>query len=150
MAALTAARNTSKVDDPVIPRTMALPIASATTIFAGSLVCTNAAGFAVPGSVATTLRPWGRAKNTVVNAGAAGAMTIEIDRGAFPWNIGAAADALTIADRGNAVYIMDDNTVGKTTGGATRSLAGILLDVVGSQAIVLTGASTGGVAGGTF
>lgn len=148
MAALTAARNTPKVDDPVVPRTMALPIAGATTIFAGSIVCTNAAGYAVPGTAVTGLRTWGRAKNTVVNAGAAGALTIELDRGAFPYNMGAAGDAVTIADRGKCVYVLDDNTIAKVA--TARSLAGILLDVVGTQAIVLLGASNDGVVGGTF
>ena len=151
MAALTGPRNTTKIDDPVIPRTMALPVAAATTIYAGSIVCCNAAGFAVPMTVSTTLRPYGRAKNTIVNAGGAGALTIEIDRGAFPYNMGTAGDALTIADRGNLVYGIDDNTVGKTNGTATRSLAGLLLDVVGTQAIVLIGGgpqTSGGTLGG--
>lgn len=139
MAALTAARNTAKIDDPVIPRTMALPVSSATTIYAGSLVGTNALGYAVPMTGLSTLKCWGRAKSTIINAGASGAMTVELDRGAFPWNIGTSADALTIADRGNVVYAIDDNTVGRTDNTGARSVAGILLDIVGTQAIVLVG-----------
>ena len=148
MAALTAARNTAKIDDPVIPRTMALPIAAATTIFAGSLVCTNAAGYAVPCTTSTTLKGVGRAKNTVINTGAAGAMTIECDRGAFPFDMGTSTDALTIANRFAPVYGSDDHTVNATNGSTTRSQVGILLDVVGTQAIVLVGGGTGGTLGG--
>ena len=149
MAALTGPRNTAKIDDPVIPRTMALPVAAATTIYAGSIVCTNTAGYAVPGSTSTTLKTWGRAKNTIVNPGAAGAMTVEIDRGAFPYNMGTAGDAVTIADRGALVYVIDDQTVAKVA--TARSLAGLLLDVVGTQAIVLLGGgpqTSGGTLGG--
>lgn len=151
MAALTAARNTPQLDTTVIPSTQGLPVAAATTIYAGSIVCTNAAGYAVPMTTALNLRPVGIAVRTVANAGAAGAMVIEVFRGTFFVNMGTAGDALTIADRYNLVYGIDDNTVGKTTGGSTRSLAGILVDVVGSQAVVLIGGgpqTSGGTLGG--
>lgn len=139
MAALTIARNTPKWDDPVVPRTMALPVAASTTIYAGSLVATNAAGNAVPLTASNALKVWGRAKLTVANTGAAGALNVELDRGAFSYNMGTSGDALTIADRGNVVYGIDDNTVGKTDGSSARSPVGILLDVVGTQAVVLVG-----------
>ncbi|CUH67985.1 hypothetical protein TG4357_03322 [Thalassovita gelatinovora] len=41
----------------------------------------------------------------------------------------AAADEITIADIGNKAYAVDDQTVAKTDGTATRSPAGIIDDV---------------------
>ena len=106
------------------------PVAAATRIFAGSLVCLNAAGFAVPGATATTLTARGRAEEQVDNRdGAAGDLKIETRRGVFSFANSASADEITRADINNACYIVDDQTVAKTDGTETRSVAGIIRDV---------------------
>ncbi len=103
------------------------PVAASTRIFAGSLVCLNAAGFAVPGATATTLTARGRAEEQVDNRdGAAGDLKVETRRGVFRFDNSAAADEITRADIGNACYIVDDQTVAKTDGTSTRSVAGII------------------------
>lgn len=106
------------------------PIAAATRIFAGSLVCLNAAGFAVPGATATTLTARGRAEEQVDNRdGAAGDLKVETRRGVFRFDNSAAADEITRADILSECYIVDDQTVAKTDGTSTRSVAGIIQDV---------------------
>lgn len=106
------------------------PVAGATRIFAGSLVCLNAAGNAVPGSTATTLKARGVAQEHIDNRdGAIGALRIETRRGTFPFANSAAADEITRADIGATAYIVDDQTVAKTSGTNTRSAAGVIRDV---------------------
>lgn len=123
---LTADRNTPKQAATQIP----VPVAAATKIYAGSLVVANATGFAAPGSVATTLTYLGRAAETVDNtAGAAGAKTIRVDRKDAYKFANHAADLVVQADLGKTCYIVDDQTVAKTSGGATRSAAGKVVGI---------------------
>lgn len=106
------------------------PVKAATKIFAGSLVCIDANGWAVPGSVATTLKARGRAEELVDNtAGANGDKVIRVRRGRFRWKNSAAGDAITRADIGATAYVVDDETVAKTNGTNTRSAAGEIVDV---------------------
>lgn len=106
------------------------PLAAATKIYAGSLVCLNAAGYAVPGSTATTLKVRGVAQEQVDNsAGAAGDLSVETRRGVFPFDNSSAGDAITRAEIGSTAYIVDDHTVAKTNGGTTRSVAGTIRDL---------------------
>lgn len=105
------------------------PVKAATTIYQGSLVCIDAAGWAVPGSTSTTIKPRGMAKTNVANPGANGDQVVETKRGVFRFENSAAGDAIARADIGNDCYIVDDQTVAKTSGGATRSIAGKIEDV---------------------
>jgi hypothetical protein len=118
--ALSADRNTPMKDGELVN----VPVATGVTIYAGALVALNASGYATPGAVATTLTYLGRAEEQVVNAGANGAKTINVRRKkAFKWkNHG--PDAVVQADLGKTCYIVDDETVAKTDGTATRSAAG--------------------------
>lgn len=105
-------------------------VAANTKIFAGSLVCRNAAGYAVPGSTATTLKAAGRAEEQVDNsAGSAGDVGVTVKRGIFQFGNSTSTDAITIADIGGTAYVVDDQTVAKTNGSATRSAAGKIRDV---------------------
>ncbi len=125
MAALTESRNT--------PEKAGLyfhdPVAATTTLHAGGLACLNAAGNLVPGSVSTTLKARGRAEETVVNAGAAGAVNCQVKAGVFRFGNSAAGDAIARADIGADCYVVDDQTVAKTSGTNTRSIAGTVMDV---------------------
>lgn len=108
---------------------LVIPVAAATVIQQGGLVCVNAAGFAVPGSVATTLKAAGRAEETIDNsAGANGALSVKAQRGAFLYK-NSAADPIVQADLLNDCYVVDDETVAKTNGTNTRSKAGKILDI---------------------
>jgi hypothetical protein len=106
------------------------PVAAATKIWQGSLVALNASGNAVPGSVATTLKGFGRAEGTVDNTGgAAGDQTVDVKKGIFRFGNSAGGDLIARADIGNDCYIVDDQTVAKTSASSTRSIAGKIADV---------------------
>jgi len=99
-------------------------------IYAGSLVMKNAAGYAVPGSEAAGCLGLGRANETVDNtAGQNGDLTVDVDKGVFRFKNSADADLITIADRGNDCFIVDDETVAKTSSNGDRSVAGKVFDV---------------------
>ncbi len=124
--ALTADRNTKRRDGVLYSD----PVAAATRLFAGSIVCLDASGNAVPGATATTLTARGVAQEQVDNRdGAAGDRRVEVRRGVFPFANSASTDEITRADIGNSAYIVDDETVAKTDGTSTRSVAGVIRDV---------------------
>ncbi len=126
MAALTADRDTTRRE--VIYRNF--PVKAAAKIFAGAIVCLDATGFAVKGAVSTTLKAVGRAEEQVDNtSGADGALRINCGAGCFRYANSAAGDLIALADVDAVCYIVDDQTVAKTNGGATRSVAGIIRDV---------------------
>jgi len=104
------------------------PVAAAKKIYEGSLVVLNATGYAEPGTTATTLAAAGRAEAQVDNSsGADGALTITVRRGVFRFsNHG---DAVTRTEIGKSCYIVDDQTVAKTSGTSTRSVAGKVIDL---------------------
>ena len=116
---MTKRRNANQFEDPV---------AASTLIHTGALVCINGSGYAVPGSTSTTLTVRGVAQEGVNNTGAAGAQAVKTERGCFPFkNHG--ADPVARADIGKTVYIVDDETIAKTNGTNTRSVAGTLRDI---------------------
>lgn len=104
-------------------RTIIAKLAAATTIFKGSLVAVNAAGYVVPASDTAGLTVIGVAQAQVVNAGAAGAAEVAVVTGVFKFaNLG--ADPVVQADMHKAVRVADDNTV-RNAGGAADIIAGI-------------------------
>lgn len=140
MTALTAPRLTpSRAGTDLNPG-----VAANAVIFAGGLVARNAAGFLVPGSASTTLLALGRAEESVTGTAVNGAVTCAVRAGVFRWSNSTAGDLITIADRGNDCFIVDDDQVARTNGGATRSVAGKVI-VVDAQGVWV---STGIVAAG--
>ena len=125
MAALTQDRNTPRRTGDLL----SMGMAANAKIFTGSLVARNATGYATPGAVATTLLGMGRASEQVDNTGGAdGDKSIEVEKGIFKFaNEG--TDLVTVADIGNDCYIVDDQTVAKTNGTGTRSVAGKVFGV---------------------
>lgn len=118
MTALTATRNTPKLAGNTLFR---FAIKAGATIYAGSLVALDANGDAAPGSTATGLTAAGKA----LTGSADNASVVDVERGVFRWANSAAGDAITAADWGKTVYIVDDQTVAKTSASNTRSVAGI-------------------------
>lgn len=136
MAALTKTRDTQWLGQPEMVRVYS--IAASTTIYGGSIVCLNASGDAVPGSTATTLKAVGIAKQDYVNStGSVVANAVEVLTGVAYFASGTAGDAITKADIGAIVYISDDQTVNKTNGGATRSKAGVVVQVDATYGIAV-------------
>lgn len=134
---LTADRNTARAERANVKL---LGVAAATKIYGGSIVCRNSAGYAVKGAAALGLRVVGRANEQVDNsAGANGDLTIKVEEGVFLWANSAAGDQIGIADIGNRCFIVDDQTVAKTSGAGTRSPAGRIvgLDAIGNVLVVM-------------
>ncbi|MFD1330251.1 hypothetical protein [Mycoplana ramosa] len=125
MSALSADRNTPRREG----EKRVIPVAAATLIYAGALVAINAAGNAVPFSAATGLKSVGRAERRVNNTGAAGEQSVEVSAGIFRFANSTAADLITKADIGSDCYGVDDQTVAKTSGSSSRSVAGKVFDV---------------------
>lgn len=123
--ALSAPRNTPQVDgfDRVFG------VAANAVCFAGGLACQNAAGFAVPGAVATTLTAIGRFEESVTGGATAGERQVRVRRGIFQFKNSTAGDAITIAHRGLDCFVIDDEQVALTNGSTTRSRAGVIHDV---------------------
>lgn len=136
MVALAAGRQTKEA----IGKIFNLPMAAASLVYAGGLTCLNAGGFATKGIVSTTLKQFGRAESTVDNlAGANGAKTVDVCIGILLWANSAAGDLITTADIGTDCFIVDDQTVAKTNGAATRSRAGKIVFVDASGVYVQMG-----------
>lgn len=126
MAALAADRNTPQRDSV----DFSFPVAASTKLWAGSLACINASGYLTKGAVATTLKTVGVVQVTTDNtAGANGAVSAKVRRGCFRFANSSAGDLIALADVGASCYVVDDQTVAKTNGSSTRSVAGTIRDV---------------------
>ncbi len=128
MTALTQERDTQRRQGA----NAAFGVAAASKILAGAIVAiSNVTGYAAKGSTATTLSVVGIARETVDNtAGAAGDLAVPVDRdGWFRVANSAAGDLIALKDVGKVCYLVDDQTVALTDGGATRSVAGRIRDV---------------------
>lgn len=116
------------------------PAAAAVKCFAGAMAVLDSAGNVKPAVTATGLIAVGRFEERADNsAGLAAAITAKGKRGVFRWNNSADADLITKAEIGDACYIVDDQTVAKTDGSATRSKAGIVESVDSLGVWVATG-----------
>lgn len=126
MTAQVADRNTAERDS----REFGFPVAASTKLWAGSIACLNASGYLTKGAVATTLKTVGVVQATVDNsAGANAALTAKVRRGCFRFGNSASTDLIALTEVGSSCYIVDDQTVAKTNGSSTRSIAGIVRDV---------------------
>jgi len=113
------------------------PMKGETTIYQGALVVMDG-GLAVPGKTALNLVMLGAAVETVVNTGADGAKKVMARRGAIKlFNL--PADAILPGDVGKDCYIVDDQTVARTSGTNTRSVAGKIIDVESDGVFVKVG-----------
>ncbi len=97
------------------------------TIFAGAMVAINDAGFLVPATADTTLAVVATSKGRADNSGGAdGDVYCEIARGVFNMKNSEGGDAIALAQIGQPVFVVDDQTVAKTDGAGTRPAAGVL------------------------
>lgn len=135
MTALTKDRNT--VENP--GDGYSYPVAAGVKIFAGALVCLDASGNAEPGSTSPDKVSAGRAESQVDNtSGAAGAVNVVVRAGTFRW---ANADGITKTSIGDLAYIVDDQTVAKSSSG--KSPAGVITGVDAIGVWVQTGSQVG-------
>jgi hypothetical protein len=131
MAALSAERNTVVLAGGALPENLSFPIKDNVKIYKGALVVLDA-GYLAPGRVATTLVAVGRAEQTVDNTivgHAAGLFQVETKQGVIKFANSTAGDLIAQADVGAVCFIVDDQTVAKTNGSASRSAAGKVVRV---------------------
>jgi len=126
MAALAAPRNTLARSGDI----REMPVKASTKIFQGALVAIDASGWALPAAAVAAHKVIGRAEDTFDNsAGANGAINARVATGVFRWNNSASGDLIARSDIGAACYVVDDNTVAKTSDTGARPVAGIIFDV---------------------
>lgn len=127
MTAITTERDTQRRDG----KQAAHGVLAATKVLSGTIAALTAAGFVQGGVTATTLKAVGVFDETVDNtAGASGDVKARTRRdGWFRFANSTAGDLITIADIGTDCYIVDNQTVAKTNGTNTRSVAGKVRDV---------------------
>ncbi|MGK2898374.1 MAG: hypothetical protein ACSLE9_06775 [Burkholderiaceae bacterium] len=127
MTATTTDRNTRQ--RPGIKR--AFPMAAATLIPAGVIACLNASGLLVNGATSATLKCVGVTQKAADNsAGLASAINGEVETGVFgPFANSASTDQITLTEVGSDCYIVDNQTLAKTSNSAARSVAGKVWDV---------------------
>lgn len=126
MSATTAERLTQQRNTGDL---LSIP-AAVQKVLAGTIVVLNASGFAEMGTTATGKIALGVASATADNsAGAAGDINVEIMRGVFKFANSASGDAIALTDYGTNCYIVDNQTVAKTSGSSTRSIAGVVRGV---------------------
>lgn len=96
-------------------------VKGSTKIHAGSLVFSDG-GHAIPAKKATGLVALGRAEEAVDNgSGSDGDLTVLVRRGVFRWANATGAGAAGDAETGKDVYALDDQTVTKTSTGASKA-----------------------------
>ena len=114
------------------------PVKAAAKIYAGAIGAVDATGYAVPGGVATTLKCVGvsvaRYDNT---AGASGDLIAVFDKRPHWLANSTAGDLIVLTDVGASCYIVDDQTVAKTNGTSTRSVAGKIVNVSASLGVLV-------------
>lgn len=132
MTAATRDVRTDQYGSDPIPALYAFPVAASSTIRGGTMVGTNASGYAVKATASAALKLWGRAEALVDNsAGSNGDKYVEVRPGVFYFN-NDTTNAVTIADRGAYVFSLDDNVVGRSSLSGTLPLAGYVIDVPAS------------------
>ncbi len=124
MSALTRDRATSYREGIEVE----FPVAAATKIYAGSMVCVNDAGFAVPAADVSGYRFAGVALEQADNGtGANGALLVRLRRtGVFEFD----AAALAQARVGDDMYAVDDQTFADTAGVTNHIKVGALAKYV--------------------
>jgi hypothetical protein len=132
MAALTKLRNTPAYSEPA-PFPIEVELKANAIVFKGGIVVRDASGYGVAGLTGTGLTVVGvcdpqiSATDKVDNTGGAnGAKTVRCMCGVFRFNNSTAGDLIGITEVGKRVYLVDDQTVAKTSNSSARSPAGIV------------------------
>ena len=125
MTALTSARNTPERAGDVL----GYPVKASVKPIQGGIAGLSA-GYAAPATTATGLIAIGRFEETVDNsAGSNGDISVQVKRGTFKFANSASGDLIAQADVGADCYLVDDQTVAKTSATNTRSVAGKIIAV---------------------
>jgi hypothetical protein len=109
---------------------LAFPVAAGGVIFAGALTALNATGFATKGATSAALHAVGVAQEHVDNTGGAdGDKVVRVRVGAFRLGNSGGGEEIARTEIGQTCFMVDDETVAKTSNGGARSAAGLVVDV---------------------
>ncbi len=129
MSALTGDRNTVRKQGEYA----VYPVKGGVVIFAGGIVCIGTDGYAVAGSDTAGLKTAGISRGYVDNqSGTDGAAFVEVWRkGSFELS----ASGMGPANAGDAVYVLDDQTVGLSASSANHVACGSISEVVSATSV---------------
>jgi hypothetical protein len=147
MTALTKDRNTPEAAGDIEE----YPVLAATTCYAGGLAVLDSSGWVKPGVTASGLIAVGRFEARADNSdGANGAINARVKKGVFRFANSAGGDEITKAEIGDNCYIVDDQTVAKTSDTGARSIAGRIEQVDSQGVWVRLGSSLLAAPGGAL
>jgi hypothetical protein len=118
------------------------PLGASVTVYGGSICLTDSSGNVKnASSPASTDICWGlvhaQTKNATASAWNSPLDTLgnpfQVDTGSFYVAAGTGSDALTQSSIGKTVYVIDEQTVGATSNGNTRPVAGVLVNIDTTQ-----------------
>lgn len=136
MAALTEERDTQERDSAYSQRVEDFGGAAldpAATFHKGALIGFDTSDSLIkPAETSTTLIALGRAELSLA-AGESG--SVPVRSGTYGYDNSTAGDLIANSDAGSDCYIVDDQTVALTNGGATRSVAGKIVYVSSSNQV---------------
>ena len=110
----------------------AMPVLAAVTIYTGALVALTPAGYLTNASADASQKVVGvydGSESVNNSAGASGDLTCVPPRGAFYFANSSSTDAIVDADMGKPCYVVDNNTVARTSGYGARPVAGKVVGV---------------------
>ena len=117
-------------------------------VYAGSIVCVDANGVALPGADATGLKMVGRASEESDNTTSySSTQKISVERGTFAWANGA---AYTDANIGDYTYVFDDATVNAAASNTYDIIAGVIVDVDSVNGVWVDCLASGGQGAASF
>lgn len=117
-----------------------VPVKANATLYVGGIVCVDASGYAVPAAVSTTLRAVGVLQTTgglgipgpaLLGGAVNGTVTAPVTSGAAFKVDNDPLDPISQADVMKSCYLTDNQTVCRTSGGSTKSVAGQVVGVDG-------------------
>lgn len=138
--ALSAGIQVLRVGAEGVHEPIAAPLYTGVTVYYGSIALLSNAGVlknaASPASTDTCIGLIGnpvvpQSTAGIVGAGTTNANATWVDclTGSFLLASGTGADAITEANAGANCYVVDEKTVGLTSGSSTRPLAGVILPI---------------------
>ena len=146
---------------------LALPLTASATVYRGSIATLRSGYLVAASSPQSTDVVFGIVDKAgpgyadtgpgIVGGTTNGAVTVEVATGSFFLQAGSGADALTAANGGAPVYVINETTVGFTSAGNTRPVGGQLLGLASQFApnrpdlagmvVVKVGSSAGNTGG---
>ncbi|MBX3580826.1 MAG: hypothetical protein KF810_02875 [Rhizobiaceae bacterium] len=128
--ALSADRNTPRLEGDLRQGGLLASV----VVFAGAIVLRNSSGYLTKGQTATSMVGVGRADERKTGGSGNGDEALRYRPGVYRYKNSASTDEITIADIGKPFYVVDDETVAKTSGTNTRSIGGFI-DGVDAQGV---------------